>query len=112
VYAVDPAAAGVTVVHLSALDLTRRQSKVRFDGAPATLVGDYGGAGPAVASMLDRASVALAAEQAGAAARLMELCVDYAKLRHQFGRPIGAFQAIKHKLADMAFDVERMDSGR
>ncbi len=38
------------------------------------------------------------------------MCVDYAKLRHQFGQPIGAFQAIKHKLADMAFDVERMDS--
>ena len=40
----------------------------------------------------------------------MGLCVDYAKMRNQFGRPIGAFQAIKHKLADMAFDVERMDS--
>jgi len=110
VYAVDPAAGGVTVVRLSALDLTRRQSKVRFDGAQATLVGGAGAAGPAVASMLDSGSVALAAEQAGAAGRLMRMCVDYAKLRHQFGRPIGAFQAIKHKLADMAFDVERMDS--
>jgi alkylation response protein AidB-like acyl-CoA dehydrogenase len=110
VYAVDPAAVGVTVVLLSALDLTRRQSKVRFDGASATLVGEPGAAGPAVASMLDSASVALAAEQAGAAGRLMQMCVDYAKLRHQFGRPIGAFQAIKHKLAEMAFDVERMDS--
>jgi alkylation response protein AidB-like acyl-CoA dehydrogenase len=110
VYAVDPAAGGVTVVRLSALDLTRRQSKVRFDGAQATLVGGAGAAGPAVASMLDSGSVALASEQAGAAGRLMRMCVDYAKLRHQFGRPIGAFQAIKHKLADMAFDVERMDS--
>jgi hypothetical protein len=91
-------------------DLSRRQSKVRFDGASARLVGGHGGAAPAVASMLDGASVALAAEQAGAAARLMQMCVDYAKLRHQFGRPIGAFQAIKHKLADMALDVERMDS--
>ena len=110
VYAVDPAAAGVTVVRLSALDLTRRQSKVRFDNAPATLVGSPGAAGPAVATALDAAAVALAAEQAGAAARLVQLCVDYAKLRRQFGQPIGAFQAIKHKLADMAFDLERMDS--
>jgi alkylation response protein AidB-like acyl-CoA dehydrogenase len=110
VYAVDPAVAGVTVVRLSALDLTRRQSKVRFDGAPATLVGGHGTAGPAVASMLDSASIALAAEQAGAAGRLMRMSVDYAMLRHQFGRPIGAFQAIKHKLAEMALDVERMDS--
>jgi alkylation response protein AidB-like acyl-CoA dehydrogenase len=110
VYAVDAAAPGVTIVPLSTLDLTRRQSKVRFDAAPATLVGEYGTAASAVASMLDHACVALAAEQAGAAAELMRLSVDYAKLRHQFGRPIGAFQAIKHKLADMAFDVERMDS--
>jgi alkylation response protein AidB-like acyl-CoA dehydrogenase len=110
VYAVDPAAAGVTIVLLEALDLTRRQSKVRFDNAPATLVGRHGQSTDAVAAMLDRAAVALAAEQAGAAAHLMQLSVDYAKVRHQFGKPIGAFQAIKHKLADMAFDVERMDS--
>jgi alkylation response protein AidB-like acyl-CoA dehydrogenase len=110
VYAVDPAAHGVTVVALSALDLTRRQSKVRFDSAPATLIGRRGQAADAVAAMLDRAAVALAAEQAGAAGHLMQLSVDYAKVRHQFGKPIGAFQAIKHKLADMAFDVERMDS--
>ena len=60
--------------------------------------------------MLDHAALALAAEQTGAAGHLMQLCVEYAKVRNQFGRPIGAFQAIKHKLADMAFDVERMDS--
>jgi alkylation response protein AidB-like acyl-CoA dehydrogenase len=110
VYAVDPAAEGVTIVLLEALDLTRRQSKVRFDGVPARLVGRQGESGDAVAAMLDRAAVALAAEQAGAAGHLMQLSVDYAKVRHQFGKPIGAFQAIKHKLADMAFDVERMDS--
>lgn len=110
VYAVDPAADGVTIVALSAVDLTRRQSKLRFNSAAATLVGRHGEAGDAVASMLDRAAVALAAEQAGAAGHLMALSVDYAKVRHQFGKPIGAFQAIKHKLADMAFDVERMDS--
>ncbi|MGX9787819.1 acyl-CoA dehydrogenase family protein [Mycobacterium sp. MMS18-G62] len=110
VYAVDPAAPGVEIVPLTALDVTRRQSKVRFDNAPATLIGEHGATADAVASMLDHASVALAAEQAGAAGYLMQLSVDYAKLRYQFGRPIGSFQAIKHKLAEMAFDVERMDS--
>lgn len=110
VYAVDPTAIGVTLVSLSVLDLTRRQSKVRFDAAPATLIGGHGNSAGAVASMLDHAALALAAEQAGAAGHLMQLCVEYAKVRHQFGRPIGGFQAIKHKLADMAFDVERMDS--
>jgi alkylation response protein AidB-like acyl-CoA dehydrogenase len=110
VYAVDATAPGVTIVPLSTLDLTRRQSKVRFDGAPATLVGGDGTAARAVGWMLDHASIALAAEQAGAAAELMRLSIDYAKVRHQFGRPIGAFQAIKHKLADMAVDLERMDS--
>ncbi|WP_375486785.1 acyl-CoA dehydrogenase family protein [uncultured Mycobacterium sp.] len=106
VYAVDPGAPGVTVVALSPLDLTRRQSKVRFDNAPATLVGEHGGAGPAVAAMLDSASVALAAEQAGAAGYLLQMCMDYAKLRHQFGRPIGAFQAIQHMAADMTIGVD------
>jgi alkylation response protein AidB-like acyl-CoA dehydrogenase len=110
VYAVDPTATGVTLVSLSALDLTRRQSKVRFEGAPATLIGGHGRSEEAVASMLDHAALALAAEQTGAAGHLMQLCVEYAKVRYQFGQPIGGFQAIKHKLADMAFDMERMDS--
>jgi alkylation response protein AidB-like acyl-CoA dehydrogenase len=110
VFAVDPAAAGVTIVPLSTLDLTRRQSKVRFHDVSAQLVGEHGAAGPAVASMLQHGSIALAAEQAGAASELLRMSIEYAKLRHQFGRPIGVFQAVKHKLADMAFDVERMDS--
>jgi alkylation response protein AidB-like acyl-CoA dehydrogenase len=110
VYAVDAAAPGVTIVPLSVLDLTRRQSKVRFDGAAAIPVGGHGAAASPVAAMLDRAAIALSAEQAGAAGELLRSSVEYAKLRQQFGRPIGAFQAVKHKLADMAFDVERMDS--
>jgi alkylation response protein AidB-like acyl-CoA dehydrogenase len=110
VYAVDPATAGVTIVPLTPLDLTRRQSKVRFNDAPAALIGRHGAAAGPLASALEHAALALAAEQTGAAGHLMQLCVDYAKMRNQFGRPIGAFQAIKHKLADMAFDVERMDS--
>jgi alkylation response protein AidB-like acyl-CoA dehydrogenase len=98
------------VTPLTTLDLTRRQATVRFRDVPATVVGQPGAAGAAVDHTLDLAAVALAAEQAGGAGRLMQMSLDYAKLRYQFGRPIGSFQAIKHKLADMAFDVERMDS--
>ncbi|KOG89289.1 acyl-CoA dehydrogenase, partial [Streptomyces varsoviensis] len=61
---------------------------------------------PAVAEMLDLAAIALAAEQAGGAQRVLDMSVEYAKLRVQFGRPIGSFQAIKHKCADMLVEVE------
>jgi alkylation response protein AidB-like acyl-CoA dehydrogenase len=56
--------------------------------------------------MLDLAAVALAAEQVGGAQRVLDMAVDYAKVRVQFDRPIGSFQAIKHKCADMLVDVE------
>jgi alkylation response protein AidB-like acyl-CoA dehydrogenase len=110
VFAVRGDSPGLIVTPLSTLDLTRKQATVAFREAPARLVGQHGGAGPAVRRSLDLAALALAAEQAGGAGRLLEMSIDYAKARYQFGRPIGSFQAIKHKLADMALDVERMDS--
>ena len=60
--------------------------------------------------MLQVAAVGLAAEQAGGAQRALEMAVEYAKLREQFGRPIGSFQAIKHKCASMLVTVESMKS--
>jgi alkylation response protein AidB-like acyl-CoA dehydrogenase len=110
VFAVRKDAPGLTVTPLSTLDLTRKQAAVRFHGTPARLVGQRGAAGAALQQTIDRAVLALAAEQTGGAGRLLEMSVDYAKVRYQFGRPIGSFQAVKHKLADMALDVERMDS--
>jgi alkylation response protein AidB-like acyl-CoA dehydrogenase len=110
VFAVRANAPGVSVTPLETLDRTRRQAAIRLQDAPATLVGERGGAGAAVGRVLDLAALALAAEQAGGAGRLMQMSLEYAKLRYQFGRPIGSFQAIKHKLADMALDLERMDS--
>jgi alkylation response protein AidB-like acyl-CoA dehydrogenase len=110
VFAVRGDAPGLTVTPLTTLDLTRRQAAVQFSGVPATLVGGRGDAGAALRRTLDLAAVALAAEQAGGAGRLLQMSIEYAKDRYQFGRPIGSFQAIKHKLADMALDVERMDS--
>jgi alkylation response protein AidB-like acyl-CoA dehydrogenase len=91
---------------LPTIDQTRKQARLRFDDVPARLVGEPGSAGPVVARALDTAAVLLAAEQLGGAARALELATDYAKIRVQYGRPIGSFQAVKHRLADMLVDVE------
>jgi alkylation response protein AidB-like acyl-CoA dehydrogenase len=89
-----------------AMDLTRPLGWLDLDGAPATRLG-----GPdAVAALLDRAATAASAEMLGAAQRAMELSVEYAKERVQFDRPIGSFQAVKHRCADMLVDVEGMRS--
>ncbi len=63
-----------------------------------------------LSQVLDLAAVALAAEQVGGAQRVLEMSVEYAKVRVQFGRPIGSFQAIKHKCADMLVEVESAKS--
>ena len=106
VFAVERAAPGVVTTALPALDQTRKLARVTFDAAPARLVGADGAGWAAVSSMLDLAAVALAAEQLGGAQRVLDLTVDYAMTREQFGRPIGSFQAIKHKCADMLIRVE------
>ena len=102
-------APGLTVRRLPTMDPTRRQAEVVLDGVrvppEARLDADAGGAS-ALHRTLDRATVALAAEQVGGAQRCLDLSVAYAKERVQFGRPIGSFQAIKHKCADMMVRVE------
>jgi alkylation response protein AidB-like acyl-CoA dehydrogenase len=77
-----------------------------FDQVPATLIGTDGQAGRLMSRVLDVACVALAAEQAGGARRCLEMSAEYARTRYQFGRPIGSFQAVKHKCADMLVRVE------
>ncbi len=88
------------------MDQTRKQARLVFSGTPAWLIGTDGGAQPGLSRTLDLAAVALAAEQVGGAQRVLEMSVEYAKTRMQFGRPIGSFQAIKHKCADMLLEVE------
>ncbi|SEG04428.1 Acyl-CoA dehydrogenase [Thermomonospora echinospora] len=105
-YAVDGDAPGLTRTLLPTLDQTRRLARLEFAGTPARPVGRQGAGARILARTLDVAAVALAAEQLGGAQRVLEMSVEYAKVRHQFGRPIGAFQAIKHKCADMLMEVE------
>jgi alkylation response protein AidB-like acyl-CoA dehydrogenase len=105
-FAVEAQAPGVTIAALSTMDQTRPQGEITFDGAPAVLIGTDGDGDRVLAELLDRAAVALAAEQVGGAQHCLDAAVEYAKVRVQFGKPIGSFQAIKHKCADMLLRVE------
>ncbi|RAU99333.1 acyl-CoA dehydrogenase [Mycobacterium colombiense] len=98
--------AGVSRTPLAGLDRTRKVARVEFDGAHAELIGPEGDAAGFLAQTSDLALVALTAEQVGAAQRCLDMAVGYAKERIQFGRPIGSFQAVKHRCADMLVQVE------
>jgi alkylation response protein AidB-like acyl-CoA dehydrogenase len=106
-YAVPGDADGLRRQRLPAMDPTRALAEVVLDGVrlPATL--RLGRAGwPELERALLLGAVALAGEQVGGAQRCLDLAVDHAKVRHQFGRPIGSFQAIQHACADMFVQVE------
>jgi alkylation response protein AidB-like acyl-CoA dehydrogenase len=109
VFLVDGNAPGVSRKALTTMDQTRRLAIIELSavqvGSEACL-GEVGGAWPGLRRALDLAAIALAAEQVGGAQRCLEMSVAYAKEREQFGRPIGSFQAIKHKCADMMVAVE------
>ncbi|MDT5287463.1 MAG: hypothetical protein QOF88_2352 [Mycobacterium sp.] len=109
-YAVEAAGPGVDRTQLVTLDLTRPQATVAFSDAPARLVADSGEAQRVIEHALQAGSALLAVEQVGAAQHLLNLSVEYAKTRLQFGRPIGSFQAVKHRLADLLVDVEHARS--
>jgi alkylation response protein AidB-like acyl-CoA dehydrogenase len=105
-FAVDASASGLTRRKLETLDMTRKIAAVEFASTPARLIAEEGAAAGILERTLQLAAVALAAEQVGGAQKCLDLSVEYAKLRVQFGRPIGSFQAIKHKCADMLLEVE------
>jgi alkylation response protein AidB-like acyl-CoA dehydrogenase len=109
-FAVSAAADGLRRAALRTLDETRKQARVEFSSTPARLIGAIGAGWTTLASVLDLAAVALAAEQVGGAQRCLDMAVEYAKQRVQFGRPIGSFQAVKHKCADMLLEVETAKS--
>jgi alkylation response protein AidB-like acyl-CoA dehydrogenase len=108
-FAVDGSAPGLGRTSLPAFDATRKYARLEFAATPARLIGlgpESGGAAAAVARAFDLGCLALACEQVGVAERALDMARDYALLRTQFGRPIGSFQAIKHKLADVLLEVE------
>lgn len=99
-------APGVRRVPVVTMDETRSQARWVLDDAEGRLVGVDGDGGRVLEHVRDLACAALAAEQVGAAGRCLELTVEYALERVQFGRPIGSFQAVKHRLADAYVQVE------
>ncbi|HEX4016705.1 MAG TPA: acyl-CoA dehydrogenase family protein [Frankiaceae bacterium] len=109
-FVVDATHASVERTALSVMDMTRHQARISFTQTPATLLGEAGAAAAVLSRVAEIAVVALASEQAGAAERCLEMAVDYAKTRFQFGRQIGSFQAIKHLCADMLLEVEAAKS--
>ena len=105
-YAVRGDAAGLTRTAMVTMDETRKMARLSFEGTPAARVGDWS----TVRRTLELAAAALASEQVGGAQRCLEMAADYARERVQFGRPIGSFQAVKHKLANMLMEVEQARS--
>jgi alkylation response protein AidB-like acyl-CoA dehydrogenase len=108
-FLVDAASPGVRVRPEETIDLTRRVGEVRLRDVVvprAALLGREGAGWPLLARLLDLGALLVAADALGGAARALEMAVEYAKVRQQFGRPIGSFQALKHMAAEMMSEVE------
>jgi alkylation response protein AidB-like acyl-CoA dehydrogenase len=112
-FLVDARAAGITTTQLKTMDQTRKLAEVVLKDVrvPADRVlGKVGGGWVLLDRLVDRGKVGLCAEMCGGAQRVLEMSVDYAKVREQFGKPIGSFQAIQHKCANMLVEVESSKS--
>jgi alkylation response protein AidB-like acyl-CoA dehydrogenase len=110
---VDAKAKGVATRVLKTMDQTRKLCEVTFDGVTVgkdAVLGEVGRGWPLLDRLVDRAKVALCAEMCGGAQKVLDMSVEYAKVREQFGKPIGSFQAIQHKCANMMVQVESAKS--
>ena len=108
-FLVETGAPGVRVRPEETIDLTRRVGEVELRGVAldrTALLGPQGGGWPLLARLLDLGAVLIAADSLGGAEQTLEMAVGYSKVRQQFGRPIGSFQALKHMAAEMVSDVE------
>jgi alkylation response protein AidB-like acyl-CoA dehydrogenase len=108
-FAVETSASGIGVTPETGIDQTRKQFRVRLDDAPARRLASA--SQDAAEALIDDMVVAWAADALGAARAVMDLAVEYAKTRRQFGQPIGAFQAVQHLCVDMYETVELARSG-
>jgi len=105
--------AGLGVTLLPTIDETRKLCEVRLDNvavSAAALLGERYGGWPALARVLDRATVALCAEMCGGAQQVLDMTTAYAKIRIAFGKPIGSYQGVKHQAADMLVAIENAKS--
>ena len=112
-FVVDRQQAGVNTRLLKTMDQTRKLCEVTFDKVqvtPDAVLGAAGQASGPLRRIIDRSKVALCAEMCGGAQKVLDMTVEYAKIREQFGRPIGSFQAIQHKCANMLVQVESAKS--
>jgi alkylation response protein AidB-like acyl-CoA dehydrogenase len=112
-FLVDTKAPGITTTQLKTMDQTRKlaEAVLKDVRVPADRVlGKIGGGWALLDRIVDRGKVGLCAEMCGGAQRVLEMSVDYAKVREQFGKPIGSFQAIQHKCANMLVEVESSKS--
>lgn len=106
IFLLDPTTGGVAIEPERVLDGTRPMATITLAGAPAIRLAGDGPVDDLIARNVNVTLAVLSAEQVGACERVLEIATDYARTREQFGRPIGSFQAIKHKCADMLVDLE------
>jgi alkylation response protein AidB-like acyl-CoA dehydrogenase len=109
-FVVDGDAEGITKTPLETLDMTRKQARLEFSDTPAELLGERGAGSKALSRTLQQGCVALACEMVGGAQWCLDTATEHANTRIQFGRPIGSFQAVKHKCAEMLIEVEMAKS--
>ena len=112
-FLIDPASSGLKLSPVQGMDLATRWLQVDLDKVPAspgTVLGAPGQATELLTSLLRRGAVGAAAEMLGASRRCLDMAVGYAKVREQFGQPIGSFQAIRHKCSEMLLEVENSHS--
>jgi alkylation response protein AidB-like acyl-CoA dehydrogenase len=109
-FLVERGARGLTTALLPTMDQTRKLCEVKLDDTPAALLGSKDGGWAPLERVIQRATVALAAEMCGGAQKVLDMTTEYAKIRIAFGKPIGSYQGVKHRAADMLVDVENAKS--
>ena len=102
IYVADAQAAGMTISPMSGMDMTRKIHAITFKDTPATKIGNTSN----LSKAFDVATAALVGELVGGMQRTLDITVEYAKMRKQFGKPIGMFQAVQHHCADMYLETE------